>query len=68
MSKFQFVRLQDDGRTASLPPHKLFNTVGDAKLMAPAFLTGRKGGGKIILVEIQEVVIASANVRYEPYK
>ena len=67
MSKFQFVRIQDDGRSASLPPHKLFNTAGDAKCMAPTILSNRHGGGRIVLVEVQEVVISSANVRYEKF-
>lgn len=66
MGKFQFARLQDDGRIASLPPHKLFNTVGDAKVSAPTLLGNRKGGGQIVLIEVQEAVIASANIRYEP--
>lgn len=68
MSKYQFVRMQDDGRISSLSPHKLFSTVGDAKLMAPTLLaTRRGGGGKIVLIEVLETVYASATVRYEKF-
>ena len=66
---YQFVRMQDDGKISSMSPHKSFNTIGDAKCMAPTLLATRRtnGAGKIVLIEVLEIVTATANVRYEPF-
>lgn len=65
--KYQFIRLQDDGRLASITPTRMFETIEAAKAAAPDFLSTRKGGGTIVLVQILEVAILSANVRYEKF-
>lgn len=65
--KYQFVRMQDDGRISSITPIKTFPSVEIAKLAAPDLLVSRKGGGRIVLIEIQEVAICTSNVRYEKW-
>lgn len=67
MSKYQFVRLQDNGRLASITPTKMYDTIEKAKDDAPDLLSGRKGGGAIVLVQVLEVAIATSNVRYEKW-
>lgn len=64
---FQFARMQDDGRIASITPHKQFATADIAKECAPDLLATRRGGGKIVLVEVTEVAIVTSSVRYEKY-
>ena len=68
--RYQFVRMQDNGKIASFGVPKGFKTIGDAKCMAPTLLAARRGNGhgRIVLVEVLEVVIASANVRYEKFE
>lgn len=66
--KYQFVRMQNDGRVASITPHKLFDTIEEAKTAAPDFLANRKGGGRVVLMQAMEVAITSSKVRYEAFK
>ena len=65
---YQFVRMQHDGRVASITPHKLFDTMEQAKAAAPDLLASRKGGGRIVLMQAMEVAITSSDVRYEAFK
>lgn len=67
MSKYQFVRLQEDGRVASITPTRTFDTIDAAKDAAPDFLATRKGGGTIVLIQVMEVVITTSSVRYEKW-
>lgn len=64
---YQFVRMQDDGRIASFTPHRQFKTIPEAKAAAPDLLSGRKGGGKIVLIQVLEEAITTSNVRYETF-
>lgn len=66
MSKFQFVRIQADGRMGSISPLKTFETIEAAKTSAPDFLNNRRGNN-IVLVQVLEAVIATSNVRYEKW-
>jgi hypothetical protein len=66
--KYQFMRLQSDGRMSSIAPPTLFNTISEAKKAGPDFLaTKRCARGSIVLVEVLEVVIATSHVRYETW-
>jgi len=67
MSKYQFVRLRDNGCLASISPCKTFDTIDAAKLAAPDFLSARKGGGSLVLIQVLEVAIPTANIRYEKW-
>jgi len=65
--KYQFVRRQDDGRISSISPLRSFNTIEEAKKAAPDLLYTRRGGGELVLIQVLEVVIATASVRYEKW-
>jgi hypothetical protein len=71
--KFQFMRQHDDGHLTAISggagygAYRGFMSVAEAKAAAPDFLATRRGGGKIVLVEILEEVICTATVRYELY-
>ncbi len=64
---YQFVRMQDDGRIASITPIRNFDTIPAAKAGASDLLVSRRGGGRIVLVQMLEVAIPSADVRYEKF-
>lgn len=59
--------MQDDGRLASIFPARQWATSTEAKDAGPDFLATRRGGGKIVLVQVHEVAITTATVRYETY-
>lgn len=73
--KYQFMRQHDDGHLTAISggagfrggAYRGFMSVADAKAAAPDFLATRRGGGKIVLVEILEEVICTATVRFETY-
>ncbi len=64
---YQFARMQDDGRIASITPHRMFDSVATAKRGAGDLLACRRGGGRIVLLQVLEVAIPSSDVRYEKF-
>jgi hypothetical protein len=63
---YQFVRMQDDGRMASITPVTVFKTVEEAKAAAGDLLARAaiRSTSKIVLVEIKEEVVITSSVRY----
>lgn len=64
---YSFVRLQPDGRMASMTPIKQYGTLAAAKAAAPSTLLRSKGGGRIVIVQIIEAVTVQAQVAYEKW-
>jgi len=64
---FSFLRMQEDGRMASVTPSRLFKTREEAKKAAPLILSGKRNDSRIVLVEIQEIVVATVGCQFEKW-
>lgn len=64
---YQLARLHDDGRLTSIRANGNYPTIEELKATAPSYLAGRRGGGKIVVVQILEVAIPSADVTYQTF-
>lgn len=65
---YQFARLQDDGRLASVVRNGNYNTLAELKASGPSVLAGRRGGGRIVVVHILEVAVPTSDVSYIGFK
>jgi len=67
VSHYAIVRVQDDGRISSVTPAATYPSLEAAKAAAPDLLAGRRGGGRIAIVQVLEEAVHTSSVRYEKW-